>query len=185
MLIELLSAKLAALSVGAKVAAATATAASVVAVGGATGVVPVLPESAPASAESVIVDSEVSTDTAEPAPQAEFGQKTAEDARDGGVNGREIAEERSGRTLPEQATTGTEKAAEARTNGTAGQENAEQGTTQREQATEREQGPAAGPDAAEDGAGNGDAGRQTADNAPVNEDAPNSTPAGERAPGRG
>lgn len=139
MLLAAALAKLTALGLGAKVAVATATTAGVVAAGAATGVVPVLPEQAdrPAAEEQVVQTSQLDEENVgvtevpqneegTPAEQAEFGQATATDARDGGVNGRDIAEQRSNRELPEQATAGQEKAAEKRT---AGQEKGAEGRT--------------------------------------------------------
>lgn len=93
----------------------------------------------------------------QPAPQASFGQSVAEDAREGGVIGSEIAEQarqqgadRRGdagppANLPEQSSTGTERAEGAENN--------------------------SGP------------GRETADNAPV-QDAPAGTPGADRIPTR-
>ena len=197
-------AKLAALGVAAKTTAGLTAAAAAVAAAGATGVLPALPEQADRDsvqqavvpeiedvpdvkdlpeiedvpdvkdlpeiedvpdvkdlpeAEDVPEAKEPEDDAAkgEPAPQASFGQSVAEDAREGGVVGKDIAEQarqqstdrrgEAGRPaeLPEQASTGLERAAA--------------------------------------GADNSEAGRGTADNAPV-EDAPAGTPGADRIPAR-
>ena len=104
-----------------------------------------------------VVPVEDGDEARQPAPQASFGQSVAEDAREGGVIGSEIAEQagqqgadRRGDAgppadLPEQSSTGTERAEDAENN--------------------------SGP------------GRGTADNAPV-EDAPAGTPGADRIPAR-
>ncbi|MGI8537118.1 MAG: hypothetical protein ACR2K2_11605, partial [Mycobacteriales bacterium] len=93
----------------------------------------------------------------EPAPKASFGQSVADDARKGGVNGQDIAEQARQRGIDRR--------------GAAGQpaERPEQATT--------------GSERSKAGAGNSDAGRETAANAPV-EDAPAGTPAEGQARGR-
>lgn len=189
-----LLAKLAALGVAAKTTAGLTAAAAAVAAAGATGVLPDLPEQADRGTveqvtEVAEVDDVEAPDTGlvetpeapddevkgEPAPQASFGQGVAEDARDGGVVGSEIAEQArqqgtdrrgdAGRPaeLPEQASTGVERSESGAANGDADQ--------------------AEGAAAAEAGASNADAGRETADNAPV-EQAPAGTPAEGRIPAR-
>jgi hypothetical protein len=130
-MLEIALAKLAALGVTTKAAFGLATAASVVAVGGATGVVPVLP--APASDRAVqtkttdeVAVTEQSTTTAAatttstdteasekaPADAAAFGQLVAADAKDGGVDGQVISDlahqrndaRKAARELPAKAT---------------------------------------------------------------------------------
>lgn len=194
-MLEILSgvvAKLVGLGAAAKATAGLTAAAAAVAAAGATGVLPDLPEQADRSGVEQVVEQvegavedgdalEVVEDeiedadeieppevedgaeqdgdegTGEPAPQASFGQSVAEDAREGGVVGSEIAEQARQQgtdrrdaagppaDLPEQASTGIERS--------------------------------------EAGAANGDAGRETADNAPV-EQAPAGTPAEGRIPAR-
>ncbi len=188
-----LLAKLAALGAAGKATAGLTAAAAAVAAAGATGVLPALPEQADRGTvergvevaepdvempDTGLVDlPEAPGDEVkgEPAPQASFGQSVAEDAREGGVVGSEIAEQArqqgtdrradAGRPadLPEQASTGVERSQAGAANGDAG----------------RAQGAAA----AEAGAANADAGRETADSAPV-EQAPAGTPAEGRIPAR-
>lgn len=198
---ELILAKLAALGVGAKVAVATATAAGVVAAGAASGVVPSIPTDAPAAEQTVttsdveqelveggdLATGDVTTEEeGEPAEQATFGQETAADAQDDGVDGRAIVEDRSGRELPEQGTAGQANGTEA---GTAGQAKGAEGrATGESKAAEgqssSEQAPAGsaetGQTAAAEGADNGAGGQQTAEEAPA-EGGPEGTPGEERA----
>ncbi len=116
-----------------------------------------VPVEEPLPVDEEVVPVEDGDEARQPAPQASFGQSVAEDAREGGVTGSEIAEQarqqgadRRGDAgppadLPEQSSTGTERAADAENN--------------------------SGP------------GRKTADNAPV-ENAPAGTPGADRIPAR-
>lgn len=149
--------KIISLGVAAKVGVGVATAASVVAVGGATGVVPVLPEQAqrPAAEQVTTQDAETEdeetasevTEVVAPTPDnaevAEvaadeddkerpdtFGAIVSEDAQDGGVDGATISAEarkKNADKRPAQAEAGQAKA-------DAGRENADEAQTQREQA---------------------------------------------------
>jgi hypothetical protein len=176
------------LTTAAKAGVGLATAASVVAVGGATGVVPVLPEQAEQrpAAEQPAAEQPAETAAEEEngeagAPEGTHG-KTVTDAVEAGLTGQELAEvARSHGEAQRQAA--LERAAEksdgrAGGAGEAGAAGEEAATSSRPESVP----PASFPEEAAEGEERSSAGRDTAGSAPV-QDAPEGTP-GSGAPRR-